>query len=160
MISSTTDQQLTGDGQDEVLESFSKCKHMDQNIDSKYVHVKHQCKYSDMYGRCTRDTCYYDADESPDVCNKHWFTCVFCGKTMSIDPKQVSIPVCDECLSLFNQCLRLPFTCMKCGAVQGSHSKILFSRLCDDCVDTLLFNDCCKHWALDHEAGTAGYDLP
>jgi len=160
MITSTTDEQLTGDGQNDVLESFSRCKHLDQNTSSDYSYVTHQCKYADVYGRCTRDTCYYDKDESPDVCNKHWFKCVFCGATMSLDPKQVNIPVCDQCLSLFNQCLRLPFTCAKCGATQAKPSKFLFSRLCDSCIDDLVFNDNCEHWAQIKTANISDFDLP
>jgi hypothetical protein len=36
MITSTTDEQLTGDGQNDVLESFSRCKQLDQNTSSDF----------------------------------------------------------------------------------------------------------------------------
>ena len=160
MITTTTDDELQGDNQNTRLESFSKCKHASENQKSKYPYVDHRCKFADCYNRCTRDTCVFDKDESPDVCNKHWVHCLLCDDPMSIDPKQMDVPICDRCRSVLRQCMKLPFTCAKCGASQSHVSKFPFSRLCDSCIEDLLWCENCKHWTPIRSTSIADFDLP
>jgi len=160
MITTTTDDELQGDNQNTRLESFSMCKHASENEKSRYAYVEHRCRFADCYNRCTRDTCVFDKDESPDVCNKHWVKCIFCQDLFSIDPKQMNVPICDRCISIIAQHLHLPATCAKCGASIGEYTSMPFTRLCEDCISKYLFNDTCWHWELHHEVSTTPLDLP
>ena len=151
IIESTSDQKMVGDYQDQIMESWSLCPHVDEFYDAEkdgFRHVHHKCKFADMYNRCIKDHCFFDTNESPKIAHKHWINCAFCGGEHSIDPKQMAIPVCDKCLAMIQECLHMPFTCMKCGAKQKWFSKAIFSRLCDECWSIFMFNDACVNWEL------------
>ena len=150
IIETTSDQKMIGDNQDQVLESHSICPHVNEFYDAEkdgFKHVHHRCKYVDIHNRCIRDHCVYDPNESPKTAHKQWIHCAFCGREHSIDPRQMSIPVCDRCLAMFQECLHLPFTCMKCGKEQKWYSYAIFSRLCDDCWSEFVFNDVCTRFS-------------
>jgi hypothetical protein len=161
IIEQSSDNQMIGDNPGAVMESFSICPHAGEFHDSEkdgYKKVHHRCRYADMNNRCIRDHCMFDAKEAPKQAHRHWIHCMFCGAEHSIDPRQMTIPVCDKCLALFQEALNLPFTCMRCGKSQKWPSKAIFSRLCDDCWKTYMFNDCCKWWDLKEEIEPSGHD--
>lgn len=159
MITSTTDQELKGDGQAAPLESFNMCKY-DKDGTTGYVGVENSCKFKDYKGRCCLERCYYEQDESPSVANKLWIKCVACSDVFSIPPNQMRIPLCPKCLSILHQHLHYPQTCCKCGAGIMGPTSMPFTRLCQSCIDNLLFNDNCLHWAQIKSANTTPLDLP
>lgn len=160
MITSTTDEELKGDNQDTALESFNMCKRASENQKSEYKYVDHRCRHADYTGRCCLESCIYDRSESPDVAHKQWVHCLICDDLLSLDPKQLDVPLCDRCRSLLRQCMKLPFTCCKCGQVQSHVSKFPFSRLCDSCVEDLLWCENCEHWSPIKSTPIADFDLP
>ena len=160
MITSTTDKELQGDGQTAPLESFNMCKRASENVKSDYKYVEHRCQFADMYNRCTRDVCYYSKDESPDVCNKHWVKCKFCGSPLVLPPNQMEIPICDSCLSLINQHLRLPFTCAFCGKSVNEYTAMPFTRLCNECLTTYVFHPSCARYLPGTPVELVPLDLP
>ena len=164
LLDSTSDQQVIGDGQGVALESFGECIHKDDNYDAEaegYKGVYHRCRYADMYGRCIYDNCVFDQNEGPKVAHKHWIKCIFCGSSISLDPKLIDAPICDKCRAIFLQCCQLPFTCQCCGKSCNYPSKIYFSRICDDCLEKIYNSGKCKnHDPMDELDGFSDYDLP
>lgn len=159
IANTTSDQQLVGDDHDKPLESFEQCKHMDYNYTSPdHPIVKHKCKYQDIYGRCTRDECVFDANETSKICEKHWDECVLCGNTITLPPHMLSIPFCDLCLARLRFAESLPFTCLLCGKSQNRPSKAPFSQICDDCFTNNIFNPNCIHWKQAGSSPAEGYD--
>lgn len=160
MITSTTDKELQGDGQDAPLESFNMCKRASENVKSDYKYVSFQCKHADYTGRCCLDNCIYDREESPDTAHKQWVHCLICDDLLAVPPNQLDVPICQKCRSVLKQCMKLPFTCQKCGKSQSHISKFPFSRLCDECAQDLLWCDNCLHWSPIKTTELADFDLP
>jgi len=134
---------MVGDGQNEALESFKKCKYASEEYDvtKGSFTFRRKCKYADMYGRCVFDDCLWDSANMPKLTHKWWFTCIICDKTVSLNPKHVDVPICDECRIRMLRAEKLPFVCECCGDGQMKPSKIMFSSLCDKCVQEQLFNN-------------------
>ena len=134
---------MKGDGQDGPMESFEQCKYASEEYDVTMGSFKfrRKCKYADMYGRCIFDDCIWDSGNMPKLTHKWWFNCVICDKTVSLNPKHVDVPICDECRIRMLRAEKLPFVCEGCGDGQMKPSKIMFSSLCDKCVEEQLFNN-------------------
>lgn len=156
---STSEKKFEGSDNDRPLESFEQCKHVDYNYSSKeHPIVKHKCKYADIYNRCTRDECIFDADETSKICNKHWETCILCGNVFTVPPNMMDVRFCDKCRGrlLFSE--TLPFTCLLCGQKQDRPSKAPFSQICDDCFQNYIFCPNCMHWRQVGISPAEGYD--
>lgn len=157
--SNSSDKQMVGDDNDVPLESFEQCKHAKRDFNNQeHPTVHHKCRYEDMYGRCTRDTCIYDGNETGKIAHKHWDTCVLCGNTLTLSPEMMAIPFCDKCLARLRFAETLPFTCLLCGGSQGRPSKAPFSQICDDCFKNYIYSPNCKHWRQTGTSPAEGYD--
>lgn len=156
---STSDKQYVGDDNDISLDSFEQCKHLDKNYNSsEHPTVSHKCRYQDMYGRCTRDTCIFDSYETGKIAHKHWEECIICGATITVPPNMLDIPFCDKCIARLKFAETLPFTCLLCGSSQDRPSKAPFSQICDDCFENSIYCPNCKHWAQIGSSPAEGYD--
>jgi len=142
------------------LESFEMCKHMDYDYNSEdHPAVWHKCKYRDMNGVCTRETCVFDTHETPKVANAHWDTCILCGRTLNLSPNMMDVPICDLCRGrlLFAE-KKEGFDCLLCGQHQSRPSKAPFSQICDDCFINYIFCPNCLHWSQVGTSPAEGYD--
>lgn len=143
---------------EDALESFGPCIHPEYAYTSKeHPTVSHKCKYMDKEGRCTRDNCAFDGS-NVKICNKHWDTCIVCGKTITVPPHMMDIPLCDMCRGRFLFAETLPFTCLLCGQSQNRPSKAPFSQICDECFKNYIYCPNCRHWCQVSTSPAEGYD--
>lgn len=150
----------TGEGEDNALESFSECKHRDYDYNSeKHPTVHHKCIYEDKEGRCTRDECVFDAYETAKLCNKHWDTCILCGRTVTVPPNMMDVPICDWCRArlLFAE-TKKGFDCLLCGQHQSHPSKAPFSQICDSCYKYFIYCPNCFYWTPVGQSPAKSYD--
>lgn len=119
------------------LEQFCRCIYLDEEGENSL-----HCKWVDTQGNCALESCIWDPEETP-VRNTTWtFTCIFCGKPSTIDPKNMKAHICQTCMDRIYQAEHLPFTCRYCGKTQNSRSQWVLSQVCDDCIPKLYSPNC------------------
>lgn len=106
-----------------------------QFVDCRHA-TEYNCKYKDINGKCTLETCVMDNDEVPKV-NLQFMECQICGETYSRDPKEEKVPFCDSCMQRMRKAEELPHNCIFCGKEIDGPAKLMFSGICDDCANVL-----------------------
>lgn len=156
----TSDTKYQGSDEGSNLESHEACKHTDYNFYSDdHPTVFHKCIHMDQKGVCTLDECIHDGYETSKLCNKHWDTCIICGRTLTLPPNMMEVPFCDLCRGrfLFAETYK-GFECLLCGQFQKRPSKAPFSQICDDCFKNYIYCPNCRHWCQISTSPAVGYD--
>lgn len=105
---------------------FEKCSHTKE----------FNCKYKDVGGNCTRETCIMDNASVPRV-NLQTMKCMICGETYMRRPEEERVPFCDSCIQRMYELEKLPHKCLFCGKDIEGHQPLIFGGICSDCFNTL-----------------------
>lgn len=117
---------IKGTIDDKPLEQFEPCIHA----------AEFECKYMDLSGKCTFESCIFDTSLPPMV--SIWFyECIFCGLPCSDIPQQVRMPICHTCLAQIRKISNIPHACVCCGTPVYNNSPMMFTGLCQGCQRTL-----------------------
>lgn len=94
------------------------------------------CKYIDINGNCSFETCQIDNIDPPRV-QLWYFECLICKRTDTAKPAELRAPFCHSCVERMQKVEQLPHNCRYCGASINSPAQWMFSGICDDCDNTI-----------------------
>lgn len=123
---SSDDSELKGQTTEPPYIQFEKCKHAKE----------FNCKYKDVNGNCTKETCVMDNNEVPKV-NLQTMQCMICGETYMRRPEEERVPFCDSCIQRMHELEKLPHKCVFCGKTIEEHQPLIFGGICSECLNTL-----------------------
>ena len=96
---------------------------------------KKDCKYYNEAGRCSYETCLVK-NEHPEAAPLVIKKCQACGDDFGINPNNMKVQFCPNCLAAMLKAEGHPHNCIFCGAEMQKNPSIFFP-VCDTCMKAL-----------------------
>ena len=105
---------------------------------------KSDCKFKDINGKCIFETCIVE-NELPPTQILWYYECIACKNVDCINPNEMKIHLCHQCIERLQRSEVLPFTCIICGQSQATPAQGWSTPICDTCLRKLNNSVHCKH---------------